>query len=316
DKINNSNDFLKPFIDNMVSKHHFDHDYLDALFSSITINPLVTKKMNTPYEAKPWQEYRGLFVTEKRIHGGAEYWQHNKKILEKAEREYGVPAHVIVAIIGVESKYGQNAGQFPVLETLTTLAFNYPSRAPFFTKELENFLLLTREQQINPLTLVGSYAGAIGMPQFMPSSYRHYAVNFAGNRNIDLVHNDADVIGSVANYLAKNGWKKNLPVALPAQVQSPELNKLQQDPLKPSTTLSELASQGISWQAQLPPDQKAAFFTVQIDNKPQYWVGLHNFMVISRYNHNLQYVLAVHELAEAIKGRRQTANKDKREQNT
>lgn len=301
----NNQDFLKPFIQKMVKQHHFDRDYLEALFSTVTFNDTVTQKVSSPYEAKPWQDYRSHFVTDKRINGGVIFWQQNRKVLAKAEQKYGVPAEYIVAIIGVETSYGATPLQFSVLEALTTLAFNYPKRAEFFSKELEQFLLLSREQQLNPLTVKGSYAGAIGIPQFMPSSYRNYAVSFAGDRHIDLMHNNADSIGSVANYLSKNGWRKNIPVAIPASVSKGEYNTLLQDPLKPSTTLQELADGGISWDGKFPDGEKAALFDVTIDNQPQHWIGMHNFLVISSYNHNLQYVLAVHELAEAIKAKRE-----------
>lgn len=302
------------FVDEMVEKNHFDANYLKSLFSRIQIDETVTEKMNKPYEAKPWTTYRDFFITEERIAFGVDYWQKHAKELARAERMYGVPARVIVAILGVESKYGTKQGDFPTFQTLSTLAFNYPSRAKFFLSELENYLLLTRELHFDPLAIKGSYAGAIGMPQFMPSSYRNYAVNFDGGKNVNLISNDADVISSVANYLKRNGWQENQLVAIPAKATANALSSIKQEPLKPLYTVQELRQEGVSWDEKIPFDAKAAFFSVEYNNKAQHWVALNNFQVISRYNHNMQYVLAVHEFSQAIEAQRLQAQKESREQ--
>jgi membrane-bound lytic murein transglycosylase B len=308
------NESIDKFIAEMVEKNHFDANYLKSLFSHVHLDATVTEKMNKPYEGQPWTVYRNFFITDERVANGVQYWQQHSKELARAEKVYGVPASVIVAIIGVESKYGTKQGDFPTFQTLTTLAFNYPSRAKFFTSELEHFLLMTREQKFDPLAIKGSYAGAIGMPQFMPSSYRNYAVNFEGGKNVNLISNDADVISSVGNYLKRNGWQENQLVAVPAKATANALKNIKQEPLKPAYTLQELHALGVAWDQKLPFDAKAAFFTVEFDKKNQHWVALNNFQVISRYNHNMQYVLAVHEFSQAIKAQRLEALKESREQ--
>lgn len=293
------------FIEEMTDRHQFDETYLRELFSQIHIDVAVTDKMRKPYEAQPWTVYRKFFITPERVEDGVKYWHDHRRELALAEKIYGVPASIIVAIIGVESRYGTKKGDFPTLQTLATLAFTYPARAPFFTKELEHFLLMTREQQFNPLAIRGSYAGAMGLPQFMPSSYRNYAMNFQGGKRVDLINNDADAISSVGNYLKRNGWQENQLVAVRARVKNADINTLKQDPLKPSDTLATLRQKGVAWYEKLPLDDKAAFFTVDYEQDSQYWIALPNFKVISSYNHNMQYVLAVFEFSEAIKERRE-----------
>jgi membrane-bound lytic murein transglycosylase B len=308
------NESINQFIDKMVEKNHFDPQYLKSLFNQIHIDPLVTEKMNKPYEAQPWTVYRKFFITDERVALGVQYWQQHAKELAHAEELYGVPASVIVAIIGVESKFGTKQGDFPIFQSLTTLAFNYPSRATFFTSELENYLLLTREQKFDPLSIKGSHAGAIGKPQFMPSSYRHYAVAFDGGKHSDLINNDGDAISSVANYFKRNGWKESQLVIIPAKATAKALKSIKQDPLKLNSTLGELRQQGVSVDEKLPADTKATFFSVEFDKKPQYWVALNNFQAITRYNHNMQYALAVYEFSQAIENARKAAQRERSEQ--
>lgn len=307
---------INQFIAQMAEKHQFDSQYLKHLFDHIYIDTAVTEKMNKPYEAQPWTVYRNFFITPERVSDGVKYWQQHTKELANAEKIYGVPASLIVAIIGVESKFGSKQGDFPTLQTLATLAFNYPSRAPFFTKELENYLLMTREQKFDPLAIKGSYAGAIGMPQFMPSSYRNYAVSFDGDKHVNLMSNDAHAISSVANYLKRNGWQENQPVAFTAKANSTALSSIKQEALKPSYSLQQLRQKGVTWNEQLPLDTKAAFFTVEYEKNTQPWIALHNFQVISRYNHNMQYVLAVYEFSQAIEAQHRHSMKERREQRT
>ncbi len=302
---------VNKFIEQMVEKNHFDAEYLNNLFGQIHMDPEVTAKMDKPYEAKSWTVYRNFFLTQDRIDHGAKYWREHSNDLAKAEKIYGVPANIIVAIIGVESNYGTEQMKFGVFQTLATFAFNYPKRAPFFTSELEHYLLLTREQHFDPLSLKGSYAGALGIPQFMPSSYRNYAVNLDGTKRADLLNNHADAISSIGNYLKRNGWQANQLVAVHAVANPSALKNIKQNPLTTPYTLSELNKKGVSWEEKLQPDAKATFFTVDFDNTIEPWVGLNNFVVISRYNHNVQYVLAVHELAEAIKLQRQITLREK-----
>lgn len=295
------------FIAQMVEKNHFEPVYLRSLFDQIHMDPEVTAKMDKPYESKPWTVYRNFFLTQDRIDSGVRYWHDHEKELARAEKIYGVPANVIVAIIGVESKFGTEPMKFQTFQTLATFAFNYPKRAPFFTSELENFLLMAREQKFNPLEIKGSYAGAMGIPQFMPSSYRHYAVNFAGGKKADILNNHADAISSIGNYLKRNGWVANQPVAIPVVANASALKNLKQEPLIAGYSLKELRQRGISWPDKMPLDAKASFFTVEFEDTIQPWVGLNNFIAISRYNHNMQYVLAVHELSQAIKIQRVAA---------
>ncbi len=308
------NDSINQFIDKMVEKHHFDEDYLKNLFSQIHIDPLVVEKMNKPYEAKPWTEYKDFFITNERTNLGAQYWQQNAKELAYAEKTYGVPASIIVAIIGVESKYGTKQGEFPIFQSLATLAFNYPSRSAFFTSELENYLLLSQEQHFNPLTIKGSHAGAIGKPQFMPSSYRHYAVAYGGGKQADLINNDGDVISSVANYFKRNGWVENQLVILPAKASEKALKSIKQEPLKLNSTLGELRNLGVTVESKLPADTKASFFSVEYNHQPQYWVALNNFEAITRYNHNMQYALVVYEFSKAIENKRLSTQREQSEQ--
>lgn len=310
------NTFIKTFVKNMVKKHHFKEEALLNLFNQITVNKTVKEKMDKPYEAKPWYKYRQMFVSERRIRNGLAYWQKHQEVLAKAEKKYGVPPSVILAILGVETDYGDQKGSFSVLEALTTLAFNYPSRSDFFKKELEHFLLLTREQKLDPLKIKGSYAGAIGLPQFMPSSYREYAVDFSGKHQVDLMNNDADAIGSVANFLAKHGWRRYRPIACQAEIKGEQYKKLLPNPLKPSYSMRKLRNHGVIACKDLKHPSKALFFELDNKNNNEYWLGFHNFYVISRYNHNRQYVLAVHQLSEALERQHQELLAQRQPQNS
>lgn len=298
-------DNMNDFIDEMIEKHDFDGDYLDNLFSQVQLSDTVIEKMTTPYESKPWHKYRELFITESRINNGVQYWENHKKTLARAEREYGVPASVIIAIIGVETKYGASKGDFPVIQSLSTLAFNYPPRSSFFKKELEEYLLLTDELDVDPLDIKGSYAGAIGLPQFMPSSYRHYAVQHHQNKASDLVNNDDDAILSVANYLKKNGWVKNQPIAIKAKMGTQDYKSLLANTkFSPTFTVESLVKQGIKPLKKLDNQTQVALVEYDTADGHEYWLGLKNFIAITRYNKHKHYVLAVYELSEKIKQER------------
>ncbi len=199
---------VNSFIENMVAKHGYDGAQLNALFSKVTLSGKIIAAISKPAEALPWYQYRAIFLKPDRIHSGVTFWHEHKAQLQRAEQQYGVPVEVIVAIIGVETRYGRNTGSFKVLNALSTLAFDYPKRSPFFTRELEHYLLLTREQDIDPLTLKGSYAGAMGIPQFISSSYRAYAVDFDGDGVTDIWRNPTDAIGSVGNYFQETRLAK------------------------------------------------------------------------------------------------------------
>jgi len=289
------------FIDKMVQKHRFTHQELEQIFSKARIRPSIVAAMSRPAEAKPWYQYRPIFVTHTRIKGGVAFWDKNAKALERAQRTYGVAPRILVAILGVETRYGRQKGGYPVIDALSTLAFDYPPRSAFFKKELEQYLLMTREEDIDPLKLVGSYAGAMGQPQFISSSFRSYAVDFDGDGHRDLWNNSADAIGSVANYFDKHGWRAGEPIASRAHVQGDRYKKLLDAGLKPSYTPAELRRAGVSFKGEPGPKAKGALIQLQTEYGHQYWVGWQNFYVITRYNHSALYAMAVYQLAEHIR---------------
>lgn len=294
---------VQGFITKMSNKHGFERLQLCALFSQVHPKPSVIKAMEKAPEGKPtpWYVYRAIFLTPERAREGAQFWQKNEKALSIVEKQYGVPAQVIVAIIGVETRYGQNKGAFRVMDALTNLAFDYPRRAKFFQGELEQYLLLTRDQNLEPLSLVGSCAGAIGLPQFMPSSYRHYGVDFVHNQQINLVDNPADVVASVANYFKANGWRTGEPVALRANVTTKDYTRFLTKKLKPIWRLDELKAQGITLQTeQMPGNTKVVFMVFEGKNGTEYWLGFNNFYVITRYNSSRYYAMAVYQLSQKI----------------
>jgi len=217
---------VNAFIDQMVKKHHFKKANLKKLFAQVKVRKKVLEYFNKPFESKPWSTYRRLFVDKKRIDNGVKFWDKHAKILARAQKKYGVDPSIIVATLGVETRYGTYTGGFRVIDSLASLGFTQSRRSSFFRKELEQFLLLTREQHLNPLEVTGSYAGAIGVPQFMPSSYRTYAVDYTNNGSANLMDNTDDIISSVANYYKRKGWKKDQPVAVPAKVDEKKFAKL------------------------------------------------------------------------------------------
>lgn len=293
---------VKSFIHMMVTKHKFNQEKLTALFEKIQLRPEVIAAMNKPYEAQPWYIYQKHFLSQNRIDGGVAFWKQHQKTLSRAEKQYGVPAQIIVAIIGVESLYGEKRGKYSVLDTLATIGFDYPSRATFFQKELAEFLILSREQDWDPATILGSYAGAVGQPQFMPSSYRAYAVDFSNKRgHADLFDNEDDVIGSIANYMHKNGWQRNGPIYSHAIIHGNGYKKINTSERKPTYTISELKKLGVEPAGKYFGTDKALFFNVEA--APQqfdYWIGFNNFYVITRYNTSKLYALAVSQLADKI----------------
>ena len=296
-----NNSQVKTFIDEMVSDHKFERKALIELFNKTSFSPRVIELITRPYEAKPWYIYRKHFLIKKRIMAGANFWRTHKADLAHASKQYGVPENIIVAIIGVESRYGQNQGNFPVLQALTTLAFDYPKRAEFFRRELQQFLILCREQGWNPTEIKGSYAGAMGKGQFMPSSYRAYAVDFTNNGQIDLFNSSTDTIGSIANYLYKHNWQRNQIIALAATVTGNRYKKALSKNNKPLFTLKQLADYGITTTEKINDKTKVLFFSVKTSkDTSQYWLGTQNFYAITRYNTSRLYALAVTQLAQAI----------------
>ncbi len=294
---------IQAFAQQMQTKHNYDAKELLALFDQIELRPSVITAMQRPYEAKPWHQYRQSFITQARIQEGVAFYKQHEATLKKAEQEFGVPAEIITAIIGVETMYGKNTGNHPVFESLATLAFEYPPRSKFFTSELEQYLLLTKEQGFNPLSLKGSYAGAMGGPQFISSSYRQYAVDFSGSGQKDLINNWQDIIGSVANYFQKNGWKTAEPVVYTATTDNKNYATLLSPRTNPNPKYSfaEIKKAGITTQVALADDTRVALIALEEAQGESLWVALHNFYVITRYNHSNLYAMAVYELSEKIR---------------
>ena len=299
------------FINMMVTTHQFDESELNELFQAVEIKEDILKKISSPAEGLPWYKYRKIFMTDARINGGVKFWQENEPALTAVEKKTGVPAEIIIAIIGVETFYGQKTGNHRVIDALSTLAFAYPPRSKFFLSELENFLLLCRDEHINPLEPVGSYAGAMGMPQFMPSSFRAYAADFDNDSRRDIWHNNGDVIASVANYFVKHQWQTGQAIAIPVSATDEKYKTALNGNLKPDLSLSELESINLNISRSLPSGTKVkllAFEQESFGQKPgeELWAGLDNFYVITRYNHSPLYAMAVYQLSLSILNKKGT----------
>lgn len=291
------------FIARMAALHGFAPAALDALFREADYREDIIRLMTRPAEAKPWHAYRKIFITEQRISGGRAFLREHADALARAEREYGVPPEIITAIIGVETRYGAITGKHRVFDALSTLAFGYPKRAPFFTSEMEHYLLLTRDERLDPLALKGSYAGAMGIPQFMPSSYRRYGVDFDGNGQRDLLGSPTDAIGSVARYFQAHGWQRGGAVTVPARVNGTAPDGLVDEKLvKPHRRVNELTARGVQPSAPLAGNARTTFMKLDGETGAEYWIGLDNFYVITRYNHSARYAMAVHQLSQLIMG--------------
>jgi membrane-bound lytic murein transglycosylase B len=298
------------FIGQMAEQHDFPRQELEQLFAQAAHQPRIIDAITRPAESKPWYQYRPIFVTEQRINAGVTFWQENSELLARAEAQYGVPAHIIVAIIGVETFYGRHKGGYRVLDALSTLGFDYPPRGQFFRSQLEQFLLMAREEKRDPLEFSGSYAGAMGMPQFIPGSFRSYAVDFDGDGRRDLWENRADIIGSVANYFSRHHWRTGEPVAGRAGLKGKAPQEMLEKGLSPSITPAELKAAGIAPLSPLDGVDKAALLA--LDSTPEqqeYWITLHNFYVITRYNRSPLYAMAVYQLSEAIRTTRAAAQR-------
>jgi membrane-bound lytic murein transglycosylase B len=295
---------VRQFIAEMVDRHGFVRKELRTLFSRARFQPAIIKAITPPTEprAKSWQGYRALFLTPQRIEAGIEFRERHRDALSRAVELYGVPEEIIVAIIGVETVYGRNTGNYRVIDALTTLAFDYPPRAEFFRTELEHYLLYARDAGIDTLGLKGSYAGAIGIPQFMPGSYRRYAVDLDGDGKQDLSGSFADAIGSVANFLQAHGWETGQPVAFAAQVHGENYRNLIDAGIKPTYRYGDLADFGVGAEGGTKADAPCALIELATPGEAsQYLVGLTNFYVLTRYNRSSLYAAAVLELAQAVK---------------
>jgi membrane-bound lytic murein transglycosylase B len=299
-----SRDDVRAFEVEMEQKHGFDPVWLDSLLREARSVPRIIELMNRPAErVKPWHEYRAHFLTEQRINEGARFWEEHRARLEQIEQDSGVPARVIVAILGVETFYGRITGKTRVIDALSTLAFDYPPRSAYFRAELEQFLLLTREEQVDPVTATGSYAGAMGYPQFMPRSYRAYAVDGDADGRRDLWSSTDDVLASIANYLREHGWRAGEPVVVPAQLYFADAEGLVAGSIVADETVGSLRAKGLEFDTVLDDDAPALFSGVAGDGGPELRAGFHNFSVITRYNRSVLYALAVNDLGESIEKR-------------
>jgi membrane-bound lytic murein transglycosylase B len=289
------------FISEMTTAHGFPNEQLTALFAQVERKQSILDAISRPAEkVKPWSDYRPIFITPARISRGVDFWRQNEAALLRAQQEYGVEPQVIVAIIGVETFYGGNTGNYRVIDALSTLAFDYPARAPFFRQQLKEFLLLAREQQVDPLSLKGSYAGAMGLPQFMPSSYRAFAVDLNGDGKINIWTNPADAIGSVASYFKQHGWTAGGLVVSRAEVRGDQVDKGLTVGIEPVKTVGELRALGWSSHDALRADLPVTAFRFDGADGPEYWLGLANFYAITRYNRSAMYAMAVHQLSEEL----------------
>jgi membrane-bound lytic murein transglycosylase B len=292
------------FARDLEQRHGFHADELISQFAQTRPNATVLKLIKPPTSPlqRSWERYRPRFLNDRRIDGGVRFWQENGGQLTKASALYGVPEEIIVAIIGVETEYGRNMGGFRVFEALATLAFKYPPRAEFFRTELEQFLLLARENNLDPLAVKGSFAGAIGIPQFMPGSQRRYAVDFDGDQRVDLGNSVDDAIGSVGRFLEQHGWLAGQPIAVPAMTAGTPDEALLQAGIRPSLKAAELAEKGI--RAEIDPQATVALIDlVSPGRDTEYWLGFENFYVITRYNRSSFYAMSVFQLAEEIRAR-------------
>lgn len=292
------------FVQEMEERHGFNANELLQQFAQARPNNKVLQLIKPPTSPtqRSWERYRPRFLNDRRIDGGVRFWQENRLKLAQARATYGVPEEIIVAIIGVETEYGRNTGGFRVLEALSTLAFHYPPRAEFFRTELEQFLLLARENKMEPLSIKGSFAGAIGIPQFMPGSQRRYAVDFDGDQRVDLGQSVDDAIGSVGRFLEQHGWQAGQAIAVQAKGEAEPERALLEAGIRPSFTVAEFADRGIK--ADAAPQMSAALIDLVSPGKEtEYWLGFDNFYVITRYNRSSFYAMSVFQLAEEIRSR-------------
>lgn len=302
---------IKSFVTYMSNRHGYDVNALEDIFIQTNFRPEIIKLISAPATAISWNEYRKRFVNTQRIKGGFDFWNRYAAELALARKIYGIPEEIIVAIIGVETSYGASTGSYRIMDALTTLAFDFPRRADYFREELENYLLLAREQKFGLLDIKGSYAGAIGIPQFMPSSYRRYAVDFDHDGKIDLPGSAADAIGSIGNYLKEYGWEANKPIAVRAQARSENIQELLDTGIEPLHSIEKLREAGIIPLDSVPDDTLSSLLELKDQDKRQLWLGFKNFYVITRYNRSTFYAMSVLELAKAVRAARSSYTADR-----
>ncbi|MEL6869205.1 MAG: lytic murein transglycosylase B [Pseudomonadota bacterium] len=290
------------FIDELVNEHEFDRAALSTLLAGATRKDKILEAISRPAEkAKPWHDYRDIFIQPKRINAGVAFWAEHEQTIARISEQTGVPGEILVGIIGVETFYGRITGNYRVLDALATLGFDYPPRATFFRRELKEFLLLAREEQVNVEQALGSYAGAMGSPQFIPSSYRAYAVDSDGDGRRDLFGSWEDIIGSVANYFVRHRWQRGAAVVSDATLTKDYHGELpRKNALKVNTTSAVLSHEGVTFEADVAPDAGARLIVFEGAQGPEYYVGFDNFYVITRYNRSSMYAMAVWQLGNAV----------------
>ena len=295
------NSDVRSFIDEMVKTHHFERKWLEHVFNQATYQPKVIELITRPVEKTfTWDKYRSIFMKPQTIKAGVDFWYKNHAALSKAEKEYGVPAMIIAGILGVETRFGQNTGSYKVIDALSTLVFYYPPRKDFFKNELIKFLIFCDKYKMDPQKLTGSYAGAMGLTQFMPSNYRAYAVDFTKNGHADIWGDMSDAIGSVANYLNKHGWVRGLKITVPATIEGKDYQKFISDSPVPEFTLDQVVAGGLKNTRKLNRSTKVRGLKLQGDQHDEYWLTTKNFYVITRYNRSDLYAMAVYTLGAAI----------------
>jgi membrane-bound lytic murein transglycosylase B len=294
---------VRSFIDAMVEEHDFDREELRDILGAAESKQKIIDLISRPAEkTKSWGEYREHFLTRERIVAGAGFWADNEDTLLSISEASGVPVEILVGIIGVETYFGRITGSYRVIDALSTLAFAYPPRAKFFRRELEQYLLLVREEGLQATEPTGSYAGAMGRPQFMPSSYRAYAVDSTGDGKRDIWNDWTDVAGSIANYFLEHGWRSGEEVTVQASLGGAWRGAVPEpkNTLKASGTIASLSRQGVMFVTDLPAGSVGELLTLEGSNGTEYWIGFHNFFVITRYNRSVMYALAVHQLGQEI----------------
>jgi len=292
------------FVNDVVARDALNRRKVLRLLAKAEPQPKILEIMTRPAEkVTPWWQYHDRFLTEERIAEGAQFYLDHRDVLARVAAERGVPPEYLVAIVGVETKYGRLTGSYRVLDSLMTLAFDYPPRSDYFRGELEQFLLLTSEERIDPLRTLGSYAGAMGAPQFMPSSYRLYAVDANTDKRRDLWSDWNDVLASIANYFVAQGWEPGAPVLAEARLEPDPTFRIDPHNLELNETVDSLNAEGVQTQTDQPGTTPAVLLSAEQENGPAYRVGSRNFYVITRYNHSARYAMAVHDLAEAVSQR-------------
>ena len=292
---------VQQFASDFAQKHGADKQKILAILAKGEKQDKIIESISRPAERTlTWGDYRRIFIEEKRLDSGVAFWLEHYELFQKVAEQYEVEPHMILAILGVETRYGKIAGSYRVLDALLTLGFDYPPRAKFFRGQLEQFLLLVDEQKLDPFQLTGSYAGAMGYGQFIPSSYRAYAVDFDGDKKADIWHNTADAVASVANYFARHKWKIGEPVAWQLVGQSID-DSLVTNKLKPNTTVGDLRKSGVEIPMQFDDANKVTLMKLETPRGEEYWLGFENFYAITRYNHSSLYAMAAFQLSELIR---------------